>query len=749
MSTTVERHTGASGAGISRVDGPAKVSGQARYCAEFAPEHLAHAALVSSTIPRGRIARIGSQRAASAPGVLAVITHENAPRLPYVPLEHRPQVDPASGDQLKVFQGPEVCFNGQPIAVVVAETLEEARAAAELVEVAYEPAEACTVFDASHGVAPSDETAKSGRPAQTSRGDATAALKTAAVCIEATYIQHREHHNAMEPHVTIASWDADRLTLYDKTQWVNNTATAIAHVFGIPVDHVRVISPFVGGAFGSGLRTWPHVTIAALAASKVGRPVRLELTRRELYTAVGFRPHTEQHVALGADRNGRLQAIVHEAAGQTSVYEDYAEMVLDPARNTYSCPNVHTRYRLVRQNINSPCPMRAPGIVTGLLALEIAMDELAVALQMDPLELRLRNHAERDEHRNLPWSSKELKACYHAAAERFGWARRDPRPRSMQRGHELIGYGMATATYHSERAAASASATLLADGTAKITSASSDMGPGTYTSMTQVAADALGLPIERVHFELGDTQFPTASVHGGSITMASIGNAVLEACHAVQKKLIQLSCAAQTGPFSGCSPEDLVCREGGIARKARGSAVTSYAELLWFHNLEHIESQVTSQPSPDAKRYSSSAFGAVFVEVRVDRDLGTIRVPRMVGAYDVGRVINPKIARSQCLGGMVGGLGMALLESAEWDARFGRVMNANLAEYLVPVCADVRELEVIFVPGNDTRFNPLGVKGLAEIAICGVAPAIANAVFHATGRRIRELPILPERLLMS
>jgi len=732
---------------ISRVDGPAKVTGRATYAAEFGLPGLAHAAMVLSTIPRGRIARLETGEAESAPGVLAVLTHANAPRLPYKPLEQRPQVDPKSGDQLRVLQDPEVHFSGQPIALVVAETMEQATHAADLVRVAYEPAEAHTSFDPARGHPPSEATAQAGRPGAMGRGDADGALAAAPVRVEATYIHPREHHNAIEPHVTIAQWEGEHLTLYDKTQWVDNDRKEIAHVFGMPEARIRVISPFVGGAFGSALRTWPHVTLAAIAARQVGRPVRLELTRRQLYTSVGFRPHTQQRISLGAGRDGRLAAILHEAVAQVAAYEEYAEATLSPTQHIYACPNLRAQYRLSEMDTNSPCPMRAPGVATGVLAIEMGMDELAVALDMDPLELRLRNYAERDEQKDLPWSSKALRECYRMAAERFGWERRSPEPRSMRDGQLLVGYGMATAIYHAQRGAGSANVALSGNGTAAVRSAASDMGPGTYTSMTQVAAETLGLPMERVRFELGDTSLPFAPVHGGSITMASVGNAVATACQAVQRKLIDLARAAAEGPFAGLPAEAIICRDGGVARADGSSAVVPYEEVLQQHNLGWIEAEASARPGEEMQKFSSAAFGAVFVEVRVDEALGAVRVPRIIGAYDVGRVINPMTARSQCIGGMVGGIGMALHEEAEWDTRFGRVMNANLAEYLVPVCADVQELEAIFVPSDDRNFNPLGVKGLAEVAICGVAPAIANAVFHATGRRIRELPIAPHRLL--
>jgi xanthine dehydrogenase YagR molybdenum-binding subunit len=702
--------SGAIGRPTTRVDGPAKVTGAARYAAELDVPDLGHAALVMSTVPRGRIATLETRAAEKAPGVRAVITHLNAPRLPYVPFEEPPEVDPSAGSQLEVFQGPDILFSGQPIGVVVADTLEQARHAAALVRTTYSLDDAATMFEARRGRKPQEQTA------DTRRGAAVKALAKAPVTVDAVYVHPREHHNAIELHVTVAAWEGERLTLHDKTQWVRNDRAEVAHVFGIPEENMRVISPFVGGAFGSGLRSWPHVTIAALAARLTGRPVRLELSRRELYSSVGFRPHTEQRVALGALRDGRLTALVHEVSAQTSAYEEHTEETLSPSRVTYACQNVLTRYRLVEMNTNTPTHMRAPGVATGLFALECAMDELAVALGIDPVELRQQNHAERNPQDSRPWSSKELRACYAAAAQRFGWNRRSSEPRSMRDGPWLVGQGMATAVYPAYRAGASAEATVFADGSAVVRSAASDMGPGTYTSMTQVAADALDLPLERVRFELGDSVLPNAPTHGGSMTMASVGCAVQAACESVRAKL----------------------------RVADGR---SYADALRDHGVDRLSATADVGPGEEFKKFSAWAFGAVFAEVRVDADLGVVRVARIVGAYDAGRIVNPITARSQCLGGMVGGLGMALLEQADWDPRYGRVMNANLAEYLVPVNADVEALDVLFVPSDDRRFNPLGVKGLAEIGLCGVAPAIANAVYHATGIRVRRLPITLEALL--
>ncbi len=711
------------GAPLTRVDGPVKVTGVARYAAEFHPDGLAYAATHDSTIPAGRITAIETEAAGRAPGVILVLTHLDADRLPYRSAAERPAVDPVTGDQIKVLQDAEVLFSGQPVALVVAGTQAQALYAASLVRVSYQADPAPRLrFDPSFARPTSEPAARKGRGPETRRGDPDAAFAAAPVRVEATYVTAREQHNAMEPHATIAHWQGDRLTLWSKTQWVGNERDEIARRFGIAPDDVRVINPFVGGAFGAALRTWPHVTLAAMAARRAGRPVRLELTRRQLSTAIGFRPATRQRVALGAELDGRLTAMIHEVTGQTSTYEEFAEGALAPAATTYACQDRRTRYGLVPMNVSTPCPMRGPGWATGLIGQEMAMDELAEALKLDPVELRLRNFAERDPMKDLPWSSNKLRDCYRQGAERFGWSRRAAEPRAMRDGRDLVGFGMATAIYHVARYPTSASATLFADGTATVRCATTDMGPGTYTSATQVAADALGLPVERVRFELGDSSFPPAKEHGGSTTMASVGSAVQAACAALKAKLAELASTRGTNDLDG---------------------------LLRSAGLPSLAAEASAAPGEEAKTHSSAGFGAVFAEVRVDPDLCTVRLKRLVGAYDAGRVVNPRLAHSQCIGGMVGGIGMALLEEAEWDANLGRVANATIAEYLLPVSADVQGLDATFVESEDPIISPLGVKGLAELGLCGVAPAIANAVWHATGRRIRELPITPDRLTMS
>ncbi|MGD9618015.1 MAG: xanthine dehydrogenase family protein molybdopterin-binding subunit [Alphaproteobacteria bacterium] len=702
---------------VSRVDGRRKVTGAAAYAAEFRVPGVAHGAIVRSTVANGRIASIDTAAAERAPGVIAAVTYRNALRLAY--RSHKGFTDPIVGERLHVLQDDQIRHQGQPIGLIIADTLEQASHAAALVRVTYTPEAGITDIARVEPVQPTEQKTDQGttQPEETRRGDPEGALAASEVQVDQTYVIPRENHNPIEMHATIAAWDGDRLTLWDKSQYVYGVADEIAAVFGIAAEDVRVVSPFVGGAFGSGLRTWPHVTLAALGARVAGRPVKLMLSRREMYYGVGFRPHTVQRVALGASRDGRLAAIIHDGHQETSTYEEYAEALLNASRFLHSSPNVYTRHCIAPMNVHTPIYMRAPGEASGVFALESAMDELAVALNIDPVELRLRNEPERDEFRNLPFSSRSTRECYRVAAERFGWSRRNPEPRSMRDGRLLIGWGMVTATYPMNYSPASARARLLADGTAEVGSAASDMGPGTWTSMTQVAAETLGLPIERVKFTLGDTRLPRTPPHGGSMTMASVGSAVQAACRKAR--------------------EDALARGGG-------NDVIEVMRRLG----QPIEASVDVSPGDESQRFSMHSFGAVFVEVAVDPDLGEARVRRIVGAYGAGRIVNPKTTRSQCIGGMIGGIGMALMEHAIVDPRNGRVPNANLAEYAMPVHADSPPvMDVIFVEEHDPHVNPLGVKGVGEIAMVGIAPALTNAIFHATGKRVRELPATPDKLL--
>jgi len=742
--------TGVIGKPLPRVDGRAKVTGSARYAADFNQPGQVYAVIVSATVGLGRVTGIDSTAIEAMPGIIAVITHRNAPRLAYG--EHKSYIDPAVGERLHVLQDDRVRFYGQPVAIVVADTLDRAERAAAALNIAYE-AERPIVDPLDRNVEPivPEAATREGSwvHADTSRGLADEALASAAVKLDETYDIARENHNPMEPHATVAAWAGDRLTLWSKSQFVVNEQTEIAAIFGIPVENVQVICPFIGGAFGTSLRTWPHVTLAAMAARHVGRAVKLVLTRKQMFFTTGHRPRTLQRIALGATADGKLTSLVHEGSGETSRYEEFIEALTNASGYMYSCPNVRTEYRLRPLDIGTPNHMRGPGEASGIFALECAMDELAYALAIDPIELRRRNEPAIDEAENKPFSSRSLMKCYDAGAERFGWSRRSFEPRSMRDGRLLIGMGVASASYPAYQAPASARVRLRADGSAEVEVAASDMGPGTYTSMSQVAAETLGLPLERVHFRLGRSDYPPAPSHGGSWTMASVGSAVRAACLAVKAEAARRAAVDERSPIFGAAHEEVEWVGGLAMRRGAAAPGPSYGELVTIAGAP-IEAEASSGRDPEvAKRYSMHAFGAVFAEVAADPDVGTIRVRRAVGAYGIGRVVNPRLARSQCTGGMIGGIGMALMERTVLDPRDGRVVNAHMADYLVPVNLDIPILEAHFVDEVDPHVNPLGVKGLGEIALVGMAPAIANAVFHATGKRVRSLPIRIEDVLTA
>ncbi|KAB2346979.1 xanthine dehydrogenase family protein molybdopterin-binding subunit [Actinomadura rudentiformis] len=731
----------AAGTPLSRVDGRLKVTGQAAYAAEHdahgAVRGVAHGVIVTSTVGRGRITGIDTRAAAGQRGVLKVISHVNAPELPYRPWRGVP--DPARGERLRVFQDDRVRFFGQPVAVVVAETLEIAWHAASLVRVSYDAGRPAT-----------DLASPAGEPNESenyTRGNVDQALRQAHVRLDRTYRLQREHHNPMETHATIARWDGDRLTVWDKTQIVLNTRAGLAADFGIPEASVRVISPFVGGAFGSALRCWPHVTIAALAAREVRRPVKVALTRKQMYTGTGFRPVTEYKITLGADQRGRLTATVHDIRAETSTYEDYREGLGDVGRMTHATPNVRLTYRTVPLDINTPTWMRGPGPATAAYAIESAMDELAYELGMDPIELRMRNEPDRDPSTGVPFSTRRLRECFRVGSRTVGWDRRNPRPRTNRDGNWLIGTGVAVATYHTARAAAQALARLHADGTATVQCGTSDMGPGTYTSMTQVAADAIGLQVPRVRFQLGDSSMPPSPPHGGSMTMASVGSAVQDTCDKLRRQAIALAVQDPRSPLHGTTPDDVTVANGRLHLRDNPARGETYQQLLARNNRTYLEARGGYTPGDEVERFSTHAYGAVFAQVAVDEHLGLVRVRQVHGVYDAGRIINPKLADSQAIGGMVGGIGMALLEHTITDPRDGRIVNANMADYLVPTNADIPNVSAIYLGGDDRTADPIGVKGLGEVVIVGVAPAIANAVFHATGRRVRDLPITIESLL--
>ena len=731
---------------ISRVDGRAKVTGAAKYAAEHNAPNLVYGVVVSSAVARGRITRIDAADATRLPGVLQVLTHENAPRLPALDASDFDSVA-SPGSLFIPLQDNEIKFSLQPVAMALADNFELARYAASLVRIEYEPGPHATDLEAARAHAYAPRKWRAGLEPPKPRGNALHARGRAAVQFEAEYRVPAEHHNPMELFATTVIWEGDgTLTVYDKNQGVQNVQEYLCRMFGLSKANVRVLTPFMGGGFGAGLHPQYQAFLAVLAARLLKRPVRVSLTRQQMYSHC-YRPMTWQRVSLGAASDGTLAALVHEAIGGTSCFEDYVEPVVDWSGMLYKCDDITLDYKIAQLDLPTPADMRAPGAAWGLYALECAMDELAVKLRMDPVELRLKNYTERDANLDLPYSSKALRECYRQGAERFGWSRRNPEPRSMRQDGTLIGWGMASGVWEAGQVASSAQAALSADGKLTVSSATEDIGTGTYTIMTQIAAEELGLPIEHVTFNLGDSSLPHAFLEGGSLTAASVGTAVKAACSKVRERLFRLSQKVENSPLAKTALRDVAFADGHIRSKTDPSRAVAFTDVMRHAKLTMIEEHASTDASAKAKQYARNAHSAVFVEVRVDEDLGTIQVARVVSAAAVGRVINPKTARSQLLGGVVWGIGMALEEESVIDQRFGRFMNHNLAEYHVPVNADVHDIDIIFVDEPDEIVNPLGVKGLGEIALLGVASAIANAVFHATGKRIRQLPITLDKVM--
>ncbi len=719
---------------VDRVDGRLKVTGAAKYAAEFDVPDVVHAVLVQSTIGAGAVTGFDLRPAHDMPGVLAIITPDNAPTL--------------ASKKPALLQDSEVLHNGQTVAVVVADTLERALAAAAHVRPRYRRDEPITAMDAVLGQAYPPKHFRNGqRPPDSRRGDPDALFDTGAAQLDATYITPIEHHNPMEPHATIARWDGNRLTVWTATQGISNAQQTLAGAFGIDRQTVRVICPFVGGGFGCKGNTWPPAILAAMAAKQVGRPVKLVLTRAQMFTSNGYRPRTIQKLKLAADSNGHLISMRHDGFSQMSQPSlgEFVEPVALATEMLYSCANVAVSHRVVATHSGLPTYMRAPGEASGNFALESAIDELAVSLHMDPLEFRLRNYADKDPHEKKPFASKVLRECYRRGAEQFGWSRRKPQPRSMRKDRLLVGWGMATSTYPTNERAAHVRVTIKPDGSALLQSGTQDLGTGTYTVMSQVAADTLGLPLHRVAFQLGDSTLPHAPVSGGSTTVPSVAPAVLAACQAAREKILDLALADAALGWHGVARDRLQLLDGIVVGPDRSVAL---AELLTRAGRHGIEVTAGADPGDRHAHYSMHAFGAQFAEVQVDPDLGTIRVSRWVGAFDGGRILNAKTAHSQLIGGITYGIGMALLEETHVDGETGRIVNANIAEYLVPVNADIPEIEAFFVRNDERSSNLLGVKGIGELPMVGVAAAIANAVYHATGRRVRKVPIRVEDLLV-
>jgi len=728
------------GTPTSRVDGRAKVTGQAKYAGEFNSAGLAYGSLVTSTVTKGRIAKIDTAKALAVRGVLAVLTHENRPRMADTDAAYKDDVAPEEGAPYRPLFDGNILFNGQPVAVVFAEDWETARYAASLVGVDYVKQDHVTDIEVARDKAFVVE--KPEKP----RGDAAKALAAAAVRHEAEYFIPIEHHNPMEPYASTVVWQGDgKLTVYDKTQGVQNVHRYLCGVFGLKPEDVTVHSPFMGGGFGSGLRPQYQSVLAVLGAQALKRSVRLVLTRAQLYQ-LGYRPATIEMLALGAKADGTLDAITHEAIGITSQYEEFSRNDTGWSGLLYKSPNAKYVHKLARLDLPTSGDMRAPGAATGVYALEAAMDELAVALKIDPVELRLRCYSETDQNENnVPYTSKRLRECYQQGVEAFGWSKRNPEPRSMRDGKELVGWGMATGVWEALQMPASIRIVLTANGHAEIATAASDIGTGTYTIMAQVAADTLGLPIENVSIKIGDSSLPPCMVEGGSWLAASVSNAIASAADDVRAELLRLAKAVPNSPLARASVEDVVLADGKVVDRKDAARAVPIADAMRHGKAERIERR-KDHAFKDLHGYARNTHSAVFVEVKVDEEIGIIRVTRAVSAVAAGRVLNPKTAGSQVIGSVVGGIGAALHEETLIDHRYGRIVNANIAEYHVPVHADVPDIKVIFVDEPDDIINPLGIKGVGEIGIVGVAAAVANAVYHATGKRVRDLPITLDKL---
>jgi len=687
--------THAIGASLERMDGRLKVMGTAPYAFEQRVERPAYLHAVQSAIARGRIRAIDTSAAERLAGVIAVITPRTAPRLAC-----------ESNRELWVLQSDEIHFRGQFIAVVVAESLETARQAADLVRVEYDAAAHDVRFHAERTDLYAPKVVNPDYPTDTDEGDAAAAFGAAEVKVDATYSTPMEHNQPMEPHSTIALWDADRLTLYDSTQSAHSVRTTVAAMLGLPPGQVRVVSPYVGGGFGSKGEAHAHNILAALAALRVpGRAVKLALTRQQMFTLAGHRTPTIQRFRLGAHRDGRLTAIIHEVIEQTSRFKEFAEQTATPTRIMYAAANRRTSHRLAALDVPKPSWMRAPGETPGMFAGEVAMDELAVACGLDPIELRVRNEPERDPQSGKPWGNRHLVECLREGARRFGWSARDPRPLPRAEGSWLFGLGVASSTYPRYVLLGSrATIRLENDGRYAVQIGAADLGTGTWTTLTQVAADALECPVAAVRLEIGTTDQPNATVAGGSSGISSWGWAIVAAAREL--------------------------------RRLHGVRPSPGAEA----------SAETPKP-PDDATFAQHSFGAQFAEVRVNRETGEVRVSRMLGVFSVGRIINPRLARSQLIGGMTMGLSMALHEESVMDERLGHIVNHDLAGYHIATNADAANLDAVWLDEVDDRSTPMGSRGIGEIGIVGAAAAIANAVYHATGRRVRDLPITPDKLM--
>jgi xanthine dehydrogenase YagR molybdenum-binding subunit len=738
------------GKGINRLEGDLKVTGKAKYAAEYQVPDLLYGYIISSSITKGKIISIDTSAAKAQPGVVEVITHENRISLAFFNQQYADMNAPP-GSPFRYLKNENIYFNGQPIGLVVADSFEMARYASTLVKITYEQEEFETsLTDNLHNAKePSTGMMALLKPLPPKpKGDYQTAYDNSFAQTAASFYHGTEHHNPLELFATTTVYQEEgKLTIYDKTQGTVNSQLYVGNVFGLKYKNVQVISPYVGGGFGSGLRPQFQLFFSVLAALQLKKSVRVVLERHHMF-ALGHRPATLQHTSFSADETGKLTAMHHAALAETSRFEDYIETVVNWGNMIYPVDNTLLRYQLVPMDFNSPLDMRAPGGSTGLHAVESTMDALAYELKMDPLQLRLRNYSDRDDAEDRPYTSKELRECYIQGAEQFGWSERNPEPRSMRRGNKLIGYGMATGIWEANQLPAGADVILTSEGKLIVHSAVTDIGTGTLTVMTQIAADEMGMSIADVQFEYGDSKKPFSPIQGGSYTVSTVGSAIKAACDTLKKKLIKAAQKQDDSPFKGMKRSEFVFTEGKLIAKDDPESSLELKDLAAASKKGRIKASKTNFPNAlKLRKYSRATHSAAFVEVEVDEELGVIQVTRALTAVAAGRIINPLTARSQILGGMIWGISKGLMEESFTDYNYGKFMNPNLAEYHIPVHADVQELDVVFVEEKDELINPLGTKGIGEIGIVGMPPAITNAIYHATGKRLNQLPIHFNRLL--
>ncbi|MDB5233573.1 MAG: xanthine dehydrogenase [Hymenobacter sp.] len=758
---------GVVGKGLNRVDGRDKVTGKAKYSAEYAIPGLTYGVLKTSDIAKGRIQRIDTSAALKEPGVIAVFTHENLPKLAKTPNDAEGKKAIGAPMGFLPMTGDVIHYAGQPVALVVADTFERATQAAALVRVNYAAEQPIAAYTDPKAQLFNPEKVQDGKEdGYTRRGDARAAMASAPVKLTAVYTHAINHHNPMEPGATTAVWEApDRLTVYESTQGVTRTQKALAAMLGLPQDQVRVITKYIGGGFGCKGSCWPHTVLTVQAAKGVGRPVKLVLTRKQQFTSMGHREDQTQTLMLGASKEGKLLSLIHEKTSTTSPWDNYAESNSKIINLLYDCPTFESHYQLGRGNVMTSTFTRAPGEAPGSFAIECLMDDLAYQLGVDPIEIRLRNYAEKDPTNGKPWSSKSLRECYARGAELFGWSKRNPKAGATKNGRLLVGMGMATASYPVHNSQGTARVRLYADGHAVVQSGATDLGTGTYTVITQVAADSLGLAPDKIRFELGDTKLPTAPNSGGSVAAGTVSSSVYMAAQDVWERLTKVAIKDNKSPLFNAKPEDVVVEKGRLQLKQNAAKGEDFMALMKRAGLDDIEGSgsgkygagyETGRPGNPAgpqnnteasAQHSMHSFGAHFCEVQVDPDLGTVRVTRWVSVHGAGRILNAKTARSQIIGGSIFGIGAALMEATLRDPHYARYTNADLADYHIPVNADIPEMTVEFIDEHDPYINAMGVKGIGEISMVGVSAAVANAVFHATGKRVRDLPITPDKIL--